>query len=72
MREAPYSAIITDYDTIVLERKASANDIFYVDRYHDDQRYSVKTFDSDTGFIIFIVPLKPYKRRLYSILLSSL
>ncbi len=68
----PYIGIMTPYDTLVLKKKSVGPFTLYEDEYNDDQLYDVDFLTNKNGFIVFVMPCKPYKRRLHSLIISGL
>ena len=65
--------VLTMFDTIELVLAKPFLDIpVYKDIRHNDQFYIVFFVKTSTSFAIFITPVKPYKRKLWSINLSSI
>lgn len=70
--EDKYLGIYTGLDTLVLEKVKQVSTVYvYIDKLHDDQQYSVMMV-KDVGFILFVTPIKPYKRELWSLTIASL
>lgn len=42
----------------------------YQDIEHDNQNYNLYVIKNSSGFVMFVTPLKPFNRRLYSITIS--
>jgi hypothetical protein len=66
-----FLGILTAKDTLVLERNHYPSIDVYTDRRHNNQLYWIKYAEGKDGFALFIIPLKPYKREVFSVCLKS-
>lgn len=74
-QEGENYGIYTGKDTLYLKPYKriyvySTNYLVYQDTEHSNQLYSFKVVPEDYGIVIFITPLKPYNRKVYSIILT--
>lgn len=71
--EGDYFGIYTGHDTLILKLVKPLGDVdVYKDVMHNNQEYYVRKLQANSGFSVFIVPIKPYKRKLWSINISNI
>lgn len=63
--------ILSHKDTLYLKPfKYDGRYSIYKDELHNSQLYTYQVFRSNTGIVIFITPQKPYKSKVYALILK--